>query len=323
MHRGGNPDLDDPQWTRRRWNGAQAYSDSKLFDVVLAFAVARLWPGVLSNAMTPGWVPTKMGGPGAPDDMSLAPVTQAWLAVSTDPEAMVSGEYFYHQKPGPTNPAARDVTVQDEAAALLRGPHRHRTPPVSAPAGGHVLVIGVDGVRFDLLGPDSTPSIWAFGQAGFPGAGRHRRGDPDVVRPVLGDDRHRRRGGRARHHRQRPDRPPAGRSSRLPHPGHPGRTVHPARGQRLVAAGASRRRRPPVRRGHPARIRRLDRDQRGGLGRRRRGHHRSSPRRSWPTTVPGRLSSTWAPSTLPGTSPGRARRTARRRGRPTSGWDGC
>ena len=113
MHRGGDPDLDDPQWTRRRWNGAQAYSDSKLFDVVLAFAVARLWPDVLSNAMTPGWVPTKMGGPGAPDDMSLAPVTQAWLAVSTDQEAMVSGEFFYHQKPRPANPAARDVTVQD------------------------------------------------------------------------------------------------------------------------------------------------------------------------------------------------------------------
>ena len=113
MQGGGDPDLDDPQWTRRRWNGAQAYSDSKLFDVVLAFAVARLWPDVLSNAMTPGWVPTKMGGPGAPDDMSLAPVTQAWLAVSTDQEAMVSGEFFYHQKPRPANPAARDVTVQD------------------------------------------------------------------------------------------------------------------------------------------------------------------------------------------------------------------
>jgi len=32
---------------------------------------------------------------------------------------------------------------------------------------GHVLVIGVDGVRFDLLGPDRTPSIWALGQDGF------------------------------------------------------------------------------------------------------------------------------------------------------------
>ena len=32
---------------------------------------------------------------------------------------------------------------------------------------GHVLVVGVDGVRFDLLGPESTPSIWALGQGGF------------------------------------------------------------------------------------------------------------------------------------------------------------
>ncbi len=32
---------------------------------------------------------------------------------------------------------------------------------------GHVLVIGVDGVRFDLLGPDTTPSIWTLGQDGF------------------------------------------------------------------------------------------------------------------------------------------------------------
>ena len=27
----------------------------------------------------------------------------------------------------------------------------------------HVLVIGVDGVRFDLLGPEVTPVIWGFG----------------------------------------------------------------------------------------------------------------------------------------------------------------
>jgi NAD(P)-dependent dehydrogenase (short-subunit alcohol dehydrogenase family) len=89
--------------------------------VVLAFAVARHWPGVLSNAMTPGWVPTKMGGAGAPDDMSLAPVTQAWLAVSTDPAAMVSGGYFYHQQPAETNPAARDVKVQDELLSYCAG----------------------------------------------------------------------------------------------------------------------------------------------------------------------------------------------------------
>jgi len=38
---------------------------------------------------------------------------------------------------------------------------------VSAPDGGHVLVIGLDGVRFDFLGADSTPSVQALGQAGF------------------------------------------------------------------------------------------------------------------------------------------------------------
>jgi NAD(P)-dependent dehydrogenase (short-subunit alcohol dehydrogenase family) len=124
MHKSGNPDLDDLQWARRSWNGAQAYADSKLFDVVLAFAVARRWPGVLSNALEPGWVPTKMGGAGAPDDLSLAPVTQVWLAVSDDPVATVSGDYFYHQQPRTVHPAARSVEVQDsllEQCAELTG----------------------------------------------------------------------------------------------------------------------------------------------------------------------------------------------------------
>ena len=113
MHAGGHAALDDPQWEKRRWNGAQAYSDSKLNDVLLAFAVARRWPGVRSNAVEPGWVPTKMGGAGAPDDLSLAPVTQAWLAAGEDPRTDVTGEYFYHQKVRRSDPAARDPHLQD------------------------------------------------------------------------------------------------------------------------------------------------------------------------------------------------------------------
>ena len=113
MHTGGYADLTDPQWERRRWNGAQAYSDSKLDDVLLAFAVARRWPSVRSNALEPGWVPTKMGGAGAPDDLSLAPVTQAWLAAGDDARTDVTGEYFYHQKARRTHPAARDPHRQD------------------------------------------------------------------------------------------------------------------------------------------------------------------------------------------------------------------
>ena len=99
LHLGGDICLRDLQWKERRWEGAQAYSDSKLQNVLLAFGVARLMPGVLSNAVSPGWVPTKMGGPGAPDDLQEAHLTQAWLATSSDAAAMTSGEYFYHFKP--------------------------------------------------------------------------------------------------------------------------------------------------------------------------------------------------------------------------------
>ncbi|MFF1420968.1 SDR family NAD(P)-dependent oxidoreductase [Streptomyces sp. NPDC058280] len=107
MARHGQADLSDPQWTRRLWNGAQAYSDSKLLDMLLARAVAEHWPGVLSNSVEPGWVPTKMGGPGAPDDLALGPVTQAWLAVSDEPSATLTGEHFFHQRRHPTPVGAR------------------------------------------------------------------------------------------------------------------------------------------------------------------------------------------------------------------------
>jgi NAD(P)-dependent dehydrogenase (short-subunit alcohol dehydrogenase family) len=113
LHQDGDPSLNDLTWAARPWQGQQAYSDTKLHDVLLAFAVARRWPGVLSNALEPGWVPTKMGGSGAPDDMDQAHRTQAWLAVSDDPAATVSGEYFYHMKKRSPHPATRDVSIQD------------------------------------------------------------------------------------------------------------------------------------------------------------------------------------------------------------------
>jgi NAD(P)-dependent dehydrogenase (short-subunit alcohol dehydrogenase family) len=124
MHRRGNPDLGDLQWDRRRWNGLQAYADSKLFDVILAFAVARRWPGVLSNALEPGWVATRTGGPRAPDDLTQAHLTQAWLAVSDHPDATITGGYFYHQRRRDAHPAAHDRTLQDgllTACAELTG----------------------------------------------------------------------------------------------------------------------------------------------------------------------------------------------------------
>jgi NAD(P)-dependent dehydrogenase (short-subunit alcohol dehydrogenase family) len=122
LHRGGNPDLTDLQWEHRDWDGTQAYADSKLFDVVLAFAVARHWSNVFSNALEPGWVATKMGGPGAPDDLDQGAQTQVWLAVSDDPEATVSGQYFYHRRRRDFDRAASDFAIQEgllEACADL------------------------------------------------------------------------------------------------------------------------------------------------------------------------------------------------------------
>ena len=113
LHRRGNARLDDPQWTHRPWSGAQAYSESKLYDVLLALAIARRWPSVCSNALEPGWVPTKMGGPDAPDDLVLGAATQTWLAVSDDPAATVTGRYFYHQQPQQPHPSAFSSSLQD------------------------------------------------------------------------------------------------------------------------------------------------------------------------------------------------------------------
>jgi NAD(P)-dependent dehydrogenase (short-subunit alcohol dehydrogenase family) len=113
LHQGGDSNVRDLQRRQRRWGGSQAYANSKLFVVELAFAVARLWPHVLSNAVDPGWVPTKMGGPSARGDLEQGVATQVWLAVSEEPDAKVSGRYFYHKQTQRPHPAASDVTVQD------------------------------------------------------------------------------------------------------------------------------------------------------------------------------------------------------------------
>ena len=113
LHRNGDPSLQDLAWVEREWQGQQAYSDTKFHDVLLAFAMARRWPDVLSNALEPGWVPTKMGGKEAPDDLDAGHRTQVWLAVSDDPTATVTGEYFYHQKLRAPNLATRDLARQE------------------------------------------------------------------------------------------------------------------------------------------------------------------------------------------------------------------
>jgi len=120
----GEVHVDDLQFERRPWDGMQAYSDSKLWDVVLAFAVARREPRTLSNAVDPGWIKTRMGGPGATDELPAGAETQVWLATSEDPAATVTGRYFNRGRELSANPAATEVDVQEQllqVAAQLTG----------------------------------------------------------------------------------------------------------------------------------------------------------------------------------------------------------
>ncbi|MBX5191092.1 SDR family NAD(P)-dependent oxidoreductase [Rhizobium sp. NZLR3b] len=116
MHRSSASTLDDIDWKRRPWNASQAYSESKLYIATLAAALARHWPNVLSNAVDPGWVPTKMGGAGAPDDLEMGRLTQTWLATSEDEAAKVSGGYWYHRQ---QREAAVEVTEPGFQDALM------------------------------------------------------------------------------------------------------------------------------------------------------------------------------------------------------------
>ncbi len=83
----------------------------------MAKAIARKWPEVYANAVDPGWVPTKMGGPGAPGNLQKGFETQVWLAVSTDAKAKVTGRYFYHKREADYHPKADDIAVQEKFIA--------------------------------------------------------------------------------------------------------------------------------------------------------------------------------------------------------------
>ncbi|SIR76715.1 hypothetical protein SAMN05880557_11978 [Pseudacidovorax sp. RU35E] len=117
MHRRGRAGLANIDWIGGSPSGS--YADSKLFVTALAAAIARLWPDVISNAVDPGWVPTKMGGPSAPDDLRLGHLTQEWLATSDDPEALTTGGYWHHQRRMQPHAAVNDTRFQDLLLAEL------------------------------------------------------------------------------------------------------------------------------------------------------------------------------------------------------------
>jgi len=151
LHRAGNPRLDDLQWVKRPWHGYQAYADSKLFDAVLAAAVARRWPEVVSSSVDPGWVKTRMGGPTAPgsigpgyrdtglarhDGGSARAAKRRPLLPST-----IAADPPHGLRPG--GPGGR--------ARRLPRPHGPRTPSGS---GRRARSPGVSASRVDLAGAD-------------------------------------------------------------------------------------------------------------------------------------------------------------------------
>ena len=109
MHRQGSANME---------KNSYSYSDSKLHDLILSMTVSRQWGDLYSNAVDPGWVPTKMGGHGAPDNLEKGYQTQVWLAVSNDKEARVSGRYFHHKRQDDYLPVANDVKVQEKFIAM-------------------------------------------------------------------------------------------------------------------------------------------------------------------------------------------------------------
>ena len=120
MHLGAEANLDDTQWQRRGWSDSTAYSESKLHVLLLAFAVARLWPGVKANGVDPGWVPTRMGGQNATDDLLEGCATQVELAAPARHSALseATGEYFHHMRSRDPDPQSRDSALQDQLLAL-------------------------------------------------------------------------------------------------------------------------------------------------------------------------------------------------------------
>ncbi|MEU2247789.1 SDR family NAD(P)-dependent oxidoreductase [Streptomyces sp. NPDC019224] len=139
------------------WRGTTpgSYADSKLFVTTLAAAAARLFPDVLSNAVDPGWVPTRMGGPGAPDDLELGHLTQQWLAASDEPQALTTGGYWYHQQRQRPHPAVHDEAFQHRLLQTLA--EETGTSWAAAPAEGRSLPIARPGLNRSQFGRDSMP----------------------------------------------------------------------------------------------------------------------------------------------------------------------
>lgn len=66
------------------------------------------------HSVHPGWVPTRMGGPSATDDLDLSYRTQTWLATAPESDIMPrTGGYWFHKQVQNPHSATLDPAFQD------------------------------------------------------------------------------------------------------------------------------------------------------------------------------------------------------------------
>ncbi|WP_129287463.1 SDR family NAD(P)-dependent oxidoreductase [Streptomyces sp. GZWMJZ-114] len=130
MHHSGHPDV-HPVLAGH----GGSYSDSKLLVTTLALALAARYPQLLAHAVDPGWVPTRMGGPSATDDLDEGHRTQVWLATAAEREIDPrTGGYWHHRAAHPPHPAALDPVFHSRLLDALQAHTGLTLPDTNSPA---------------------------------------------------------------------------------------------------------------------------------------------------------------------------------------------
>jgi NAD(P)-dependent dehydrogenase (short-subunit alcohol dehydrogenase family) len=104
----------DPATLGRPQEPSRAYADSKACDVALALAWHRRIPTVVSAAVDPGWVKTKLAVPGAPGDVTSSADTLAFCCTEAD---LASAPYWKNRAPTPIPEHLRNESLQDAIAS--------------------------------------------------------------------------------------------------------------------------------------------------------------------------------------------------------------
>ncbi|KAI0204781.1 short chain dehydrogenase [Astrocystis sublimbata] len=124
-HWGGSVNLDDFGWKDRhqqgRFRDSSAYADTKLYNTMFGFIFARRFAssGVTTHSVDPGWVPTKMGGAGAPGNIQESERLYVMLAEGSGEANGKNACFWENGKRDPVK-AVKDAYDEKAQNALLR-----------------------------------------------------------------------------------------------------------------------------------------------------------------------------------------------------------